>query len=35
MFVTPKNIDESIKRISYTVSEALNSCFAQTISGMR
>ncbi len=30
MFVTPKNIDESIKRISYTVSEALNSCFAQT-----
>lgn len=29
MFVTPKNIDESIKRISYTVSEALNSCFAQ------
>ncbi len=28
MFVTPKNIDESIKRISYTVSEALNSCFA-------
>ncbi len=31
MFVTPKNIDESIKRISYTVSEALNSCFAQTV----
>jgi len=29
MFVTPKDIDESIKRISYTVSEALNSCFAQ------
>jgi len=29
MFVTPKNIDESIKRISYTVSEALNSCFAE------
>ena len=28
MFVTPKNIDESIKRISYTISEALNSCFA-------
>ncbi|MFU0827880.1 MAG: Germination protease [Lachnoclostridium sp.] len=28
MFVTPKNIDESIKRISYTVSEALNKCFA-------
>lgn len=31
MFVTPKNIDESIKRISYTISEALNSCFAQTV----
>jgi len=31
MFVTPKNIDESIKRISFTVSEALNSCFAQTV----
>ena len=28
MFVTPKNIDESIKRISFTVSEALNECFA-------
>jgi spore protease len=28
MFVTPKNIDESIKRISYTLSEALNSCFS-------
>jgi spore protease len=31
MFVTPKNIDESIKRISFTVSEALNSCFAQAV----
>jgi len=31
MFVTPKNIDESIKRISFTVSEALNSCFAQAM----
>lgn len=30
MIVTPKNIDESVKSISYTVSEALNSCFAQT-----
>ncbi len=29
MFVTPKNIDESIKRISFTISEALNSCFAR------
>lgn len=28
MFVTPKNIDDSIKRISYTISEALNSCFS-------
>lgn len=31
MFVTPKNIDESVKRISYTISEALNSCFAQSV----
>lgn len=31
MFVTPKNIDESVKRISYTLSEALNSCFSQPI----
>ena len=31
MFVTPKNIDEAVKRISYTVSEALNSCFAQSV----
>ncbi len=30
MFVTPKNIDEAIKRLSFTISEALNSCFAQT-----
>ncbi|MDI9508678.1 MAG: GPR endopeptidase [Clostridiales bacterium] len=28
MFVTPKNIDESVKKISYTISEALNSCFS-------
>ncbi|WP_066717416.1 GPR endopeptidase [Clostridium sp. Marseille-P299] len=27
MFVTPKDIDESMKCISYTISEALNSCF--------
>lgn len=27
MFVTPKNIDEAMKRISYTISEALNICF--------
>ena len=31
MFVTPKNIDESIKRMSFTVSEALNSCFAEMV----
>lgn len=29
MFVTPKNIDEAVKHISYTISEALNSCFSQ------
>lgn len=28
MFVTPKNIDDSVKRISYTISEALNSAFS-------
>lgn len=28
LFVTPKNIDESMKQISYTISEALNGCFA-------
>ena len=33
MFVTPKNIDESIKRLSFTISEALNSCFTQNVSG--
>lgn len=27
MFVTPKNIDESVKSISYTISEAINACF--------
>lgn len=26
MFVTPKNIDEAVKRVSYTISEAIN-CF--------
>ena len=24
MFVTPKNIDESVKRVSFTISEAIN-----------
>ena len=28
MFVTPKDIDETIKRISYTISEALNMLFS-------
>ena len=28
MFVTPKNVDEAVKRISYTISEALNHCFS-------
>ncbi len=27
MFVTPKDIDESVKRLSYTISEALNMAF--------
>lgn len=31
MFVTPNNIDESIKKISYTISEALNSCFCESL----
>ena len=25
LFVTPKDIDEAVRRISYTISEALNS----------
>ena len=29
MFVTPKDIDETIRRISYTVSEALNLYFQE------
>lgn len=29
MFVTPKNIDDSIERISFTISEAINSVFYQ------
>lgn len=27
MFVTPKNIDEAVKQMSFTISEALNQCF--------
>ena len=29
MFVTPKDIDDTVKRISYTISEALNLLFSQ------
>ncbi len=29
LFVTPKDIDETVKRISYTVSEALNLLFSK------
>ncbi|MCI8640171.1 MAG: GPR endopeptidase [Coprococcus sp.] len=29
MFVTPKDIDETVKRISYTISEALNILFSE------
>ena len=28
MFVTPKDIDETIKRISFTISEAINIAFS-------
>ena len=28
MYVTPKNIDDSVKRLSFTISEALNHCFS-------
>ena len=28
MFVTPTDIDEAVKRISYTISEAMNMLFA-------
>ncbi len=31
MFVTPKGIDDAVKRISYTISEALNQCFCQAM----
>jgi len=29
MFVTPKDIDETIKRLSFTISEALNIALGQ------
>lgn len=31
MFVTPKDIDEAVKRMSYTISEAINACFSKPI----
>lgn len=31
MFVTPKNVDETVKRISYTISESLNMLLTNTI----
>lgn len=31
MFVTPKDIDDTVKRISYTISEALNILFSGTV----
>ncbi len=31
MFVTPKDIDESVKRLSYTISEGINLAFAEDI----
>jgi spore protease len=30
MFVTPKDIDESIKRLSFTISEGINIAFSKT-----
>ena len=29
MYVTPKDIDETVKRLSYTISEGLNMAFSQ------
>ena len=29
MFVTPKDVDETVKRLSYTISEGLNMAFEQ------
>ena len=31
MFVTPKDIDDTVKRISYTISEALNLLFSNQL----
>ena len=32
MFVTPKDIDESVKRLSYTISEGINMAFFPELS---
>lgn len=29
MYVTPKNVDEAVKKISYTISEAINGCIGE------
>ena len=29
LFVTPKDVDETVKRISYTISEAINMAFCE------
>ena len=29
MYMTPKNIDDTIKRVSFTISEALNILFSE------
>ena len=29
LFVTPKDVDETVKRISYTISEAINLAFSE------
>lgn len=31
MFVTPKDVDEAVRRLSYTISEAINSCFSSAL----
>ena len=32
MFVTPKNVDETVKYLSYTISEGLNLAFGEDLS---
>lgn len=31
MYVTPKDVDETVKRISFTISEAINICMSQSL----